>query len=84
MVYLHNGILRSREKEGAYTLCNNQRVLVRANQKGQSQRRHATKEADFELCALKVEARAVNQEKQPGFRSLKRQEPTAPRTQRRK
>ena len=23
MVYLHNGILRSREKEGAYTLCNN-------------------------------------------------------------
>ena len=22
MVYLHNGILRSREKEGAYTLCN--------------------------------------------------------------
>ena len=21
MVYLHNGILRSREKEGAYTLC---------------------------------------------------------------
>ena len=22
MVYLHNGILRSREKEGAYSLCN--------------------------------------------------------------
>ena len=22
MVYLHNGILRSREKERAYTLCN--------------------------------------------------------------
>ena len=22
MVHLHNGILRSREKEGAYTLCN--------------------------------------------------------------
>ena len=22
MVYLHNGILRSREKDGAYTLCN--------------------------------------------------------------
>ena len=22
VVYLHNGILRSREKEGAYTLCN--------------------------------------------------------------
>ena len=22
MVYLHNGILRSREKEGAYILCN--------------------------------------------------------------
>ena len=22
MVYLHNGISRSREKEGAYTLCN--------------------------------------------------------------